>query len=60
MSDDPNKRGPADRNRIDPHADHEVQYWSEKFGVSKEYLKEVVKRVGPLVDDVERALDQLR
>ena len=56
MSDDPNKRGPADRTRIDPEADHEVQYWSEKFGVSYDRLKETVKRVGPMADDVEKAL----
>ena len=56
MSDDPNKRGPADRTRIDPEADHEVKYWSEKFGVSHNRLRETVKRVGPIADDVEREL----
>ena len=60
MADDPTKRGPADRIRIDPEAEHEVKYWSEKFGVSPGFLKEVVARVGPMVDDVEKALKQLR
>ena len=56
MSGDTNERGGADRKRINPSEDYEVRYWSEKFGVSPETLKEAVKHVGPMVEDVERAL----
>lgn len=56
MPDDPTKTGGADRKRINPQEDYEVRYWSEKFGVTHEELKDVVKRVGPMADDVEKAL----
>jgi hypothetical protein len=32
--------------------DYEWRYWSEKFGVSGNRLKEAVEKVGPDVDDV--------
>jgi hypothetical protein len=53
MSDDPNQRGPADRARINLNEEHEVRYWSEKFGASSERLKQAVARVGPMAHDVE-------
>jgi len=56
MSDDKSKRGGADRDRINVHEDYELRYWSEKFGVSPEKLKETVQRVGVMVTDVEREL----
>lgn len=56
MADDPNKTRPQDAQRINVHQDHELRYWSEKFGVSHEQLKRVVERVGPMADDVQRAL----
>lgn len=56
MSDDKTKRGAADRDRINVHEDYECRYWSEKFGVSPEKLKETVRRVGVMVTDVEREL----
>jgi hypothetical protein len=56
MSDDKTKRGAADRDRINVHEDYECRYWSEKFGVPPEKLKEVVQRVGVMVKDVEREL----
>jgi hypothetical protein len=46
MSDDTTKRGPQDRSHINLNQDYEVQYWSQKFGVSKERLREAVHRVG--------------
>ena len=56
MADDKSNVGGEDRKRINPDEDYEVQYWSEKFGVSREELKNTVERVGPMSDDVAKAL----
>jgi hypothetical protein len=56
MSDDKSKRGAQDRKRISLDEEHEVRYWTQKFGCSKEQLEDAVRRVGPMVDDVERQL----
>jgi Protein of unknown function (DUF3606) len=50
MADDPTKRGPADRSRISLLEPYEVQYWADKFGVSKERLSEAVRRIGHSAD----------
>ena len=60
MPDDPTKRGPADSSRISLLEPHEVQYWADKFDVSKERLSEAVRKVGHSVDAVERHLSQYR
>jgi Protein of unknown function (DUF3606) len=54
--DDRTKKGGQDRSRINISEDYELRYWSEKFGISKDQLKQVVGRVGSSVKDVERAL----
>ncbi len=41
MPDDLTNRGPQDRSRISLLEPHEVQYWADKFNVSKERLSEV-------------------
>jgi hypothetical protein len=56
MADDLSKRGPADRSRINLGEPYEVQYWADKFGVSKERLSEVVRKVGPSADAVSKEL----
>ena len=56
MADDPSKRGSPDRQRINVHEDHELQYWSERFGVSRDELRSAVQHVGPMVHNVERHL----
>jgi uncharacterized membrane protein YqiK len=56
MADDKTKTGKADRDRINASEDYEVRDWSEKFGVSKDRLKEAVKKVGPMAKDVEAEL----
>lgn len=58
MSDDKKKTGQADRLRINVNEDYELQYWSEKFGVSRETLKQAVTRVGPMAADVEKSLNR--
>jgi hypothetical protein len=52
MADNPSARGPQDRQRIDIHQEHELRYWTEKFGVSADALREAVQQVGPMVQDV--------
>jgi methyl-accepting chemotaxis protein len=56
MPDDLSNRGPADPSRINLTDPDEVQYWADKFNVSKERLSLVVRRVGHSVDAVSRAL----
>ena len=41
-------------NRISLLEPHEVQYWSDKFGVSKERLSEAVRNVGHSAAAVEK------
>ena len=55
MSDNKSKRV-ADRKRINVHEDHELLYWSHRFGVSHDQLKAAVRRVGVMADDVAREL----
>ncbi|MGN2246405.1 DUF3606 domain-containing protein [Frateuria sp. GZRR35] len=56
MSDDLNNRGPADRTRVNVNEDYEARYWANRWGVSEDELRDAVKRVGVMADDVERAL----
>jgi hypothetical protein len=56
MADDPKQTRPQDAQRINMNQDHEVRYWTERFGVSKEKLQQAVDRAGPMVKDVEREL----
>lgn len=56
MSDDKNKAGAQDRARISLSDDYEVRDWAEKFGVSRQALRDAVARVGNLAEDVQREL----
>jgi hypothetical protein len=56
MADDKRTTGRPDRDRINIEEAYEVQYWSEKFGVSIEELAAAVKKVGPMASDVKREL----
>lgn len=56
MADDLKNRGPQDRARINVNEDHEVRYWTEKYGCTAEQLRAAVKAVGVMADDVERQL----
>ena len=53
MSDDTSKRGPADRQRVNLDEDYEVRYWTEKWNVSEERLRQAVAAAGLMSDDVE-------
>lgn len=46
MSDDLSKRGQQDRSRINLQEEHEVRYWTEALGVSREELQRAVEQVG--------------
>ena len=56
MSDDTTKRGKQDRDRINIQEPHEVEYWTNRLGVSEEELRDAVERVGPMVEDVQREI----
>lgn len=46
MTDEKKRHGPADGSRINLHKDHELRYWTEKFGCTEERLKAAVMAVG--------------
>ena len=52
MSDNLKIRQPQDPKKINVHEQWELKYWSTKFGVTKERLKQAVKAVGSQVNDV--------
>lgn len=56
MADDRSKRGPQDSSKINMSEDYEVQYWTGKFGVTKEQLAAAVKKVGSSAKAVEAEL----
>ena len=56
MADNTGEIGRQDDARINVNQDHELTYWSRRFGVSRDRLREAVARVGPLVRNVEREL----
>lgn len=56
MSDDLNKRGQQDRIRINVNEEHEVRYWTQELGVTREELERAVKTVGVMVEDVRKHL----
>jgi hypothetical protein len=56
MADDLKQTGKPDNQRINVDQDHELSYWSEKLGVSRDKLREVVGKAGPMVKNVEREL----
>jgi hypothetical protein len=52
MADDLKQTGKADDTRINVDQEHEVKYWSEKFGVSRDQLKSAVAKVGSMVKNI--------
>ena len=54
MSDD--HSGSLDSPRLNIHEDHEVGYWAEQFGVSRERLIRAICMAGPMLHDVRRDL----
>jgi hypothetical protein len=58
MADDLKKTGKQDDERINVDQDHELSYWSENLGVSRDKLRETVQAAGPMVKDVQRHLNK--
>jgi hypothetical protein len=56
MADDKTLRSPQDASRIALSEDYEVDYWTRKFGISEQRLRDAVQAVGHSVDAVERYL----
>jgi hypothetical protein len=56
MADDLKDTGRQDDSRINIEQDHEVRYWSEKFGVSRDELRSAVAKAGPMVKNVREHL----
>ncbi|WP_082474329.1 DUF3606 domain-containing protein [Chryseobacterium sp. Leaf201] len=56
MSDDLDKRRPQDATKVNVNESWELDYWSKKFGVTKERLKEAVKAVGTSAATVQKYL----
>jgi hypothetical protein len=56
MTDDTTKRRPQDSTRISLSEDYEVDYWTDKFGVSRDQLKEAVSAVGNSAEAVRNYL----
>lgn len=56
MSDNLQKSGQQDRSRINVHEEHEVRYWTEALGVSREALEKAVAAVGVSADKVREHL----
>jgi hypothetical protein len=49
-------KGPRDRSVVYVAQEWECRWWSDKLGVSQDVLRSTVRRVGPMISDVERYL----
>jgi hypothetical protein len=58
MADDKSKRGSQDRARINLDQQHEIDYWTDKFGVTPEQLRDAIGKVGNSAEAVERELEK--
>ncbi len=56
MSDDKTKTAPQDAKRVNVNEQYETAYWSQRLATTPEKLKAAVKKVGVMVDDVEKEL----
>lgn len=53
MSDNKNKTGSPDRDKINLSEEYEISYWTKKFGVSADKLRKAVQEVGSSSKKVE-------
>lgn len=56
MADDKNERGSRDRSRVSGEEAYEVQHIAEKFGVSAEEVRGIIKEVGNSREKIEERL----
>ena len=59
MADDMKQTGSRNDQRIDVNQDYELTYWSKKFGITRDQLREAVAKAGPMVKSVERQLGRI-
>jgi hypothetical protein len=52
MDDDKSDRGNPDRLRISLNEEWEVNYWTQKLGVSRERLNELVRKHGDSAENI--------
>ncbi|MSP49456.1 MAG: DUF3606 domain-containing protein [Alphaproteobacteria bacterium] len=52
MPDNKSKIGKSDGDRINVKEDFELAGWAKRLGVTPAKLKQLVKKVGPMLDDV--------
>ena len=60
MADNLKQTGKPDDAQINVEQDYELDYWSGKFGVTREEIRAAVKAVGPMVKDVGERLGKNR
>lgn len=53
MADDAQQRGEPDRSLVSLGQDHEIAYWTDRFGISVESLTRAVDEVGHSVDRIQ-------
>jgi hypothetical protein len=58
MADDLKKRGKPERSRISTREGWEREYWKNYLGVSGHQLAAAVRKVGPMVKDVDKYLKE--
>jgi hypothetical protein len=58
MPDNLKIKQPEDPDKININQDWELEYWSKKFGVSKQRLINAVESVGVMVEDVRKYLSK--
>lgn len=58
MSDDQNKSGGQDRQRINIHQDYELRDWAKSLNTTPERLKEAVQAVGDRAEKVREYLSR--
>jgi hypothetical protein len=58
MADNPNIRSGQDRKRVNVNQEHEVRWWTQKWGVSREELEKAVQAVGTSVNKIEEYLNK--
>jgi hypothetical protein len=56
MSDDLKIKRPLDAKKISVKETWELDYWTKTLNVSADRLRQAVRAVGPMVDDVKRHL----
>ncbi len=56
--DNKKQTGSPDRDKINVNEDYEVEYWSKKFNITPQKLRDAVKSAGVNVKDVEKYLQK--